>query len=82
MEKAEQQRGSGLSDMLFGGAETYGRHGENITSSSVQVRAGGEGACVSEEEEKVIASMTMNTTVLLVAAIGGSFFVISVTTRK
>lgn len=46
-----------------------------MTSSSVQVRAGGEGACVSvtaEEEEKVIASMTMSTTALLVAAIGAS----------
>lgn len=41
-------------------------HGENITSSSEQVGAGGEedGACVSAsaaEEEKVMASMRMNT---------------------
>ena len=60
-------------------------HGENITSSSEQVGAGGEeeGPCVSatavEEEEKVIASMRMITMVTAIVLVSESSFSISVT---
>lgn len=57
-------------------------HGENITSSSEQVGAGGEeeGPCVSATAvEEVIASMRMNTMVAAIVVVSESSFLMSVT---
>lgn len=35
--------GGGESERLFGGDDTYGRHGENLTSSSPQLGSGSGG---------------------------------------